>query len=210
MRRRIRRRHTCSPRQAWARTPSVGVLPHTGAARVVRLKLLGVEDVHALLPVPLAYGPLTQRTRVAGLDATQAGLTVPASQVSHCDWSADANWPDAHSAHPEEPEADTLPSLHEEHTPRPFAPVKVPVAQGTHALADMELAVGQRPHSAVLASDADSSLYVQGAQSEHSDESPEENVPAEHATHAGTSDAPESPSDVHAEQGEHTASPPTE
>ena len=69
-----------------------------------------------------------------------------------------------------------------------------------------DVAVGQRPHNAVLASDADSSLYVPGAQSEHSDELAEENVPAEHATH----DAPESPSDVHAEQGEHTASPPTE
>ena len=132
-----------------------------------------------------------------------------ASQASHCDWSADANPPDPHSAHQEEPEADTPPALHGEHTPRPFAPVKVPVVQGTHALADMELAVGQRPHNAVLASDADSSLYVPGAQSEHSDELAEENVPAEHATHVGTSDAPESPSDP-AEQGEHAASSPTE
>ena len=85
--------------------------------------------------------------------------------------------------------------------------MKVPVVQGTHALADMELAVGQRPHNAVLASDADSSLYVPEAQSEHSDEPAEKNVPAEHATHAGTSDAP---SDVPAEQGEHAASPPTD
>ena len=173
----------------------------------------GPQDVHALLPVPLANGPSTQRTRAVELDATRAEFAVPASQASHCDWSADANSPDVHSAHPEEPEADTLPSLHEEHTPRPFAPVKVPVTRDTHALADMErvawfdVAVGQRPHNAVLASNADSSLYVPGAQSEHSDEPAEENVPVEHATHAGTSDAP---SDVPAEQGELAAAPPTE
>ena len=171
----------------------------------------GPQDVHALLPEPLVYGLSRQRTRVTALDATRAGLAMPASQASHSDWSADANPPDPHSAHPEEPEADTLPALHGEHTPRPFAPVKVPVVQGTHALADMEVAVGQRPHNAVLASDADSSLYVPGAQSqsEHSDESAEETAPAEHATHTDTS-APESLSDVPAEQGEHAASPPTE
>ena len=93
--------------------------------------------------------------------------------------------------------------------------MKVPVTRDTHALADMErvawfdVAVGQRPHNAVLASDADASLYVTGAHSEHPDDPAEENVPAEHATHAGTFDAPESPSDP-AEQGEHAASSPTE
>ena len=176
------------------------------------MNMPGPQDMYALLPVPLAYGPLTQRTRVAGLDATQAGLTVPASQVSHCDWSADANPPDAHSAHPDEPEADTLLSLHGEHTPKPFAPVKVPATghgrAGRHGAGCLvRRDVGQRPHRAFPASDADSSLYVPGAQSEHSDEPAEENVPAEHATHAGTSDAP---SDVPAEQGELAAAPPTE
>ena len=97
-----------------------------------------LQDVHAQLPVPLAYGPSTQRTRVVALDARRAGLAVPASQASHCDWSADANPPDPHSAHPGKREADTRPALHGEHTPRPFAPAKVPVTQGTHALADME------------------------------------------------------------------------